>query len=147
MANRIDEEGAEIYDPSNFDSQVREYAKLKASMAFMETRQKELRDNIFDYLANNGEEELDGSINLYLDHEIEGVTRLHKQSRVVRKLDEEVAERIIVEMGIEDDVYETKRVINEDYLMGAMYSGKITEEQLDEMFPKTITYALRTLKK
>jgi hypothetical protein len=40
-----------------------------------------------------------------------------------------------------------KRVINEDALMAAYYEGKLTEEQLDEMFPTTVIWALTTLKK
>jgi hypothetical protein len=31
--------------------------------------------------------------------------------------------------------------------MAAYYQDKITEDQLDEMFPVTVTWALRTLKK
>jgi hypothetical protein len=39
------------------------------------------------------------------------------------------------------------RVIDEDALMASFYEEKITEEQIDEMFPVVITWALRTPKK
>jgi hypothetical protein len=36
-----------------------------------------------------------------------------------------------------------KRVINEGALMSAYYENKITEEQLDEMFPTTVISGTR----
>ena len=147
MANVIPEKGKQFNDPDNFESQVREYALIKKSMATMEARSKELRDKLFEQIDAQGDQESEYSINLYLDHEIEGLARIQKQGRVTRKLNEELAEAIIEETGIGDDVYETKRVINEDYLMAALYQGKITEEQLDAMFPPTVTWALVTKKK
>ena len=39
------------------------------------------------------------------------------------------------------------RVIDEDALMAAHYDGDITEEEIDEMFPVTVVWALRTPKK
>jgi len=75
------------------------------------------------------------------------VLRIEKQRRATRKLDEVTAETLIDEIGLSDEVYEMKRVINEDALMAAFYEGKITEEQLDEMFPVSVIWALRTVKK
>ena len=147
MANIVPEEGTRFSDPNDFNSQVSEYVRLKESLAHMDARSKELRDKIFARIDEEGEEASGGSISLYLDHDVEGVSRVEKQRRVTRKINETVAEQIIEETGIGDDVYEMKRVINEDYLMAALYQGKITEEQLDEMFPPTIVWALRTLKK
>lgn len=146
MANRIDED-IRFSDPNDINSQVREYVKLKASVTHMEARQKELRDKIFEYLDTHGDEETSGSLSLYLDEDIDGVCRVQKTRRVKRTLNEELAETIIEQAGIADDVYEIKRVINEDALMAAYYNEKITEEQLDEMFPASVTWALNTLKK
>ena len=44
-------------------------------------------------------------------------------------------------------MYELKRVVNEAALLAAHYEGKITEEELDEMFPVKVVWALRTVKK
>lgn len=147
MAQTAPEEPRNIGDPNDFDSQVREYIRLKESMSHMEARSKELREKIFEVIDNDGETESTGSLSLYLDAEVDGVIRLEKQRRVTRKINEQVAEDIIEQEGIADDVYEMKRVINEDALMACLYEGKITEEQLDAMFPPTVTWALRTLKK
>ena len=77
----------------------------------------------------------------------DGIVRIEKQRRTTRKLNELVADEIIDAAELSDEVYEMKRVINEDALMAAYYEGKLTEEQLDTMFPVTVTWALRTLKK
>jgi hypothetical protein len=146
MANLIPEDTDRFFNPDDLESQVREYALIKKSMATMELRSKELRDKLFEYIEANGDAESEVSVNLYLDKEIEGLARIQKQGRVTRKLNEEVAEQIIAETGIGDDVYEMKRVINEDALMACLYQDKITEEQLDAMFPRSITWALITKK-
>jgi hypothetical protein len=146
MANLIPEEGR-IYNPDDFDSQIREYVKIKSSMEIFEARSKELREKLFSVLDNEGLEDEKGNLQFDLETAVDGVVRLEKQRRSTRKLNEFRAEEIIDELGIGDDVYEMKRVINEDALMAAFYQDKISEEQLDEMFPVNVTWALRTLKK
>lgn len=147
MANRIEEEGVKFSDPDDLQSQVNEYVKLKASMAIMEARQKELKAKIFAHIETEGNEDTSGSLSLYLDHPIGDVQRVQKTRRAKRTLNEELAENIIEAAGIADEVYEMKRVINEGALMSAYYEEKLTEEQLDEMFPTTVIWALDILKK
>lgn len=145
MANIIPEEGR-FADPDDINSQISEYAKIKASIDIMDTRAKELREKIFEALDQDGYEDDKGNIQLDLDSPIDGITRLEKQRRTTRKLNEPKAEMIIEELGISDDVYELKKVLNEDALMAAFYEDKISEDQLDEMFPVNVTWALRTVK-
>ena len=147
MANRVEEEGVRFSDPEDLQSQVNEYVKLKASMSVMEARQKELKAKIFAHIETEGSEDTAGSVSLYLDRPIGDVQRVQKTRRAKRTLNESVAETIIATAGIADDVYEMKRVINEGALMSAYYEEKITEEQLDEMFPTTVIWALDILKK
>jgi hypothetical protein len=147
MANRVEEKGVRFSDPEDLQSQVNEYVKLKASMSVMEARQKELKAKIFAHIENEGTEDTAGSVSLYLDHPIGEVQRVQKTRRAKRTLNEELAETIIETAGIADDVYEMKRVINEGALMSAYYEEKITEDQLDEMFPTTVIWALDILKK
>jgi hypothetical protein len=146
MANLIPEE-SRVSNPDSFESQVREYVKIKGSMEIFEARAKELREKLFGVLDSEGLEDEKGNIQYDLESAVDGVVRLEKQRRSTRKLNEFRAEEIIDELGLGDDVYEMKRVINEDALMAAYYQDKITEDQLDEMFPVTVTWALRTLKK
>lgn len=147
MAKLIEEEAPRFLDPETLEAQVSEYAKLKASMEVLEARSKQLREKLFEHLDTEGFEDEKGNIQLDLPSPIDGVLRIEKQRRATRKLDEVTAETLIEEIGLSDEVYEMKRVINEDALMAAFYEGKITEQQLDDMFPVSVIWALRTVKK
>jgi hypothetical protein len=147
MAKLIEEETPRFLDPDTLEAQVSEYAKLKASMEVLETRSKQLREKLFEHLDLEGFEDEKGNIQLELPSPVDGVLRIEKQRRASRKLDEVTAETLIEEIGLSDEVYEMKRVLNEDALMAAFYEGKITEAQLDEMFPVSVIWALRTVKK
>jgi hypothetical protein len=146
MPKAIDEP-REFANPDDSDSQIREYIKLSQAIDSLEERKKELRTKLFDLLDAEGEEDEKGNVLYQFDSPIEGVTRLEKQRRATRKLDETVAEEIITAQSLEDEVYKMVRVIDEDALMAAYYEGKITEEQIDQMFPTTVVWALRTPKK
>jgi hypothetical protein len=147
MARVTDVEPREIYDPNDPQSQIREYIKLAATMDALEKRRKELRDQLMEIIDTEGYEDEKGNVQYELEAPVDGVLRLEKQGRRSRKIDEEVAERIIEERGLADDVYQMVRVIDEDALMAAFYEDKLTEEELDEMFPVKVTWALMTAKK
>lgn len=147
MVNAIPEEPRFNGDPDNFDTQVREYVRIKESIDSLEKRSKELREKILAVVDVDGFEDDKGNIIYDLDTPIDGVVRLEKQRRATRKLDDQKAEEIIENKGIADKVYKMVRVIDEDALMAAHYEGEITEEEIDEMFPVTVVWALRTPKK
>ena len=147
MVNIIEEEGTRFENPDSLTAQVREYAKVKSSIEVMEGRSKELREKLFDAIETLGFEDDKGNLQLELESEVEGIVRLEKQRRVSRKIDEGVAEGIISKHGLEDELYKTIRVVDEDALMAAMYQGKLTEEEVDEMFPSKVVWALMPRKK
>ncbi len=142
----IPEEGRTFADPDDFETQVREYVRLKASMKVMETRAKELNAKLMEKIDLEGLEDSEGNIVLDLPFDADGFTKLEKQRRAARKLDETTAEEVIKETGLEDEVYEMVKTLSEEKLMAAYYDGKITEEQLDSMFPVKVTWALWTKK-
>lgn len=147
MAKLIEEEGRRFDDPESVEAQVREYVKVKATIDLMETRSKELREKLFERLDTEGVEDDKGNILFELPENIEGVVKLEKQRRVSRKLNEPKAEEILNERGLYSEIFVMKPTLDEDALMAAFYEGKITEEELDEMFPASTVWALRTLKK
>jgi hypothetical protein len=146
MANIIAEEGR-FADPDDIKSQIREYVKLKASEDMIKKRTSELREIIFAEIDQDGYEDDKGNHQLDLEEAVDGVYRLEKQRRTKRVLDETKAEELISELGLTEELYEMKPVLNEDALMAAFYEEKITEDQLEEMYPLNITWALRTVKK
>jgi predicted RNA-binding protein associated with RNAse of E/G family len=67
---------------------------------------------------------------------------LQKQRRVSRKIDPQMADNLIVSKGLETELYKTIQIIDEDALMAALYEGKLTEEEVDLMYPQKIVWAL-----
>jgi hypothetical protein len=113
----------------------------------LEKRSKELREKILAIVDVDGYEDDKGNVIYDLDRPIDGVMRLEKQRRATRKLDDVKAEEIIEAKGLADKVYKMVRVLDEDAIMAAHYEGELTEEEIDEMFPVTVVWALRTPKK
>lgn len=146
MAKRIEEEARSFVGPDDLAGQVKEYLFVKKNIDQLDARSKELRDKLFSHLDEGGYEDDRGNVQLELESEVDGIVRLEKQRRVTRKLNEPKADEILSELGLKDEIYVMTPVLDEDKLMAAFYEGKITEEQLDDMFPSTIVWALRTLK-
>lgn len=146
MAKRIEEETRTFVGPDDIAGQVKEYLYVKKNMDQLDARSKELREKLFSHLDEDGYEDDRGNVQLELESDVDGVVRLEKQRRVTRKLNEPKADEILSELGLKDDIYVMTPVLDEDKLMAAFYEGKITEEQLDDMFPSSVVWALRTLK-
>jgi hypothetical protein len=140
-------EPREFSNPDDPNAQITEYIRLVASIDHMDERRKELREKIFSYLEDEGYEDEKGNLQLPLANPIDGVLRIEKSGRRTRKIDEMKAEEIIESNGLSESVYKMVRVIDEDALMAAHYEGKLTEEEIDEMFPVSVVWALRTVKK
>jgi len=128
-------------------NQTKEYAFIKAQLEYLEKQQKELREKLFEALDGSGEPDDKGNIILELPQEIDGYVSVVKQKRVSRKVDELVADEIITAKGMEDTLYKTIRVVDEDALMAALYNDELTEEEIDQMYPQKITWALILSKK
>ena len=128
-------------------NQTKEYAFIKAQLEYLEKQQKELREKLFEALDGSGEPDDKGNIILELPQEIDGYVSVVKQKRVSRKVDELVADEIITAKGMENTLYKTIRVVDEDALMAALYNDELTEEEIDQMYPQKITWALILSKK
>jgi uncharacterized protein YebE (UPF0316 family) len=122
--------------------EAKEYAFIKQQMDYLDKQQKELKAKLFAHLDDLGEVDDKGNIILELPEEISGFGALVKQRRVSRKIDELRAEEIITEKGMEDSLYKTIRVVDEDALMAALYNDELTEAEVDEMYPQNIVWAL-----
>lgn len=123
-------------------ARAKKYAFLKSQLDYLEKEQKALRVELFEVLDLQGEEDDKGNIVIELPEEVDGFNSIIKQRRVSRKIDETRAEEIIAEKGMEDTLYKTIRVVDEDALMAALYNDELTELEVDEMYPSSITWAL-----
>lgn len=139
---RVKNEEPRFSDENDLISRTKKYAFLKAQLDFLEKEQKALRALLFENLDEIGEEDDKGNLVIELPEEVEGYSSVVKQRRVSRKIDETRAEEIITEHGLEEVLYKTIRVVDEDALMAALYEDVLTEEEVDEMYPQSITWAL-----
>lgn len=121
---------------------AREYSFLKQQIDFLEKQQKEVRERLFATLDEVGELDDKGNVIVELPEEVNGFAAVVKQRRVSRKIDELVADEIITEKGMEDQLYKTIRVVDEDALMAALYNDELTEAEIDLMYPQKVVWAL-----
>ena len=128
-------------------NQAKQYVFLKSQLDYLEKQQKELRVKLFEMIDTDGEPDSKGNIVLELPQEVDGYVAVTKQRRVTRKIDEEKAAEVIAENELEDSLYKTIRVIDEDALMAALYDDTLTEEEVEEMYPQSVTWALILSKK
>ena len=128
-------------DADDFVNQAKEYAFLKKQAEYLDKQMKELKPKLFAALEERGEVDSTGSIFIEVDN-IDGVSSIKKERRVSRKIDELKAEEIIAAKNLEDKLYKTIRVVDEDALMAALYNEELTEEEVDEMYPQSVVWAL-----
>ena len=126
-------------DETDLIARAKKYSFLKSQLDYLEKEQKSLRLDLFEDLDSKGEEDDKGNIVLELPEEVDGYVSIIKQRRVARKIDEDKAEEIITARGMEETLYKTIRVVDEDALMAALYNDELTEAEIDEMYPQSIT--------
>lgn len=131
-------------DPQEVEliSRARKYAFLKSQLEFIEKEQKEIRTELFADIESNGETDDKGNIVLELPEEVEGYKVIMKQRRNSKSFNEAKAEEIIEAKGLQDKLYKTVRVVDEDALMAALYNDELTEAEVDEMYPISVIWAL-----
>ena len=133
-------------EESDLIAQVKKYSFLKSQLDYLEKEQKEERLKLFDVLDSSGEEDSKGNIFLELPEEVDGYTSIIKERRVSRKINEPKAEEIIEAKGLQDKLFKTVRVIDEDALMAALYNDELTAEEIEEMYPQSVIWALKLKK-
>jgi hypothetical protein len=129
-------------DENSLIAQAKQYAFFKSQADYIDKQQKELKTKLFEAIDTNGEIDSKGNIILELPEEVDGFVSITKQRRVTRKVDELKAEEIIESKGLQDSLYKTIRVIDEDALMAALYNDELTEEEIEEMYPQNVVWAL-----
>ena len=129
-------------DETDLIARTKKYAFLKPQLDYLEKEQKALREELFEVLDGEGEVDDKGNVIIQLPQAVDGFNSIIKQRRVTRKVDELKAEEIIAAHGLEDTLYKTVRMVDEDALMAALYEEVLTEEEVDEMYPPKIVWAL-----
>ncbi len=130
-------------------SQATEYVSVKKNIDVYEERAKELKTVLFEHIDANGYEDDKGHFWLELPQPIDEYLSLKKEKRRVQKMDPapESAIEKIKEKGLGGRLLKFVEAIDQDALMAAIYDGTLTEEEVDEMFPVKVTWALTLSKK
>ena len=139
---RVKPEEPRNIDVDDFSAQTKEYNFLKKQIDYLTSQQKELREKMFATLEERGEVDDKGNIIVELENDVDGINTVMTQRRVTRKIDEQTADEIIAAKGLEEKLYKTIQVIDEDALMACLYSDELTEEEVDLMYPQQVVWAL-----
>jgi len=129
-------------DADDFSAQAKNYAFIKRQLEYWEKQQKEAKEKLFEKLDVDGEPDSSGNIVIELSEDIDGIVAVVKQRRVSRKIDETRAFALIEKKGLRDTLIVTKEIVDEDALMAALYSDELTEEEIEEMYPQSVVWAL-----
>ena len=125
---------------------VREFISYKKQIDKLSKAQDELKKDLMQTVEEIGEVDDSGHQWLHLPEEVDGYSALQRQRRVSQKLDMDAAEEILKKKGLYDKCVKMVPMIDEDAVMGALYLGELTEEDIDQIFPKAITWAFVTKK-
>lgn len=133
-------------DQQSIKQWVAELVTAKAQQTFFKKRQDEVTKRLKAYVEETGYQDDQGHIWVDLDEPVEGAVALQMQRRVSQPLREEKAEEILKAKGLYDRCTTTVVVLDEAEIMAARYAGELTDDDIDAMFPKVVSYALMTPK-
>jgi len=119
---------------------VRTYLTLKKNVDDMSAQRDSLKKDLIELVDTEGEPDEKGHLWYQLPEEVDGVSALQRQRKVSQKLDADVADSLLKEKGLQDRCYQMVPVLDEAEVMACLYEGLLTEEEIDRMFPKSVTY-------
>lgn len=123
-------------------SEVRQYQTLKDEVDLLNKRKDDIKGRIFQTAEAQGEHTDKGHFVLEIDDEITGVKRVVKQRRASKSFNPEAAEVLLTKKELRDECVKTVEILDEDAIMAAYYEGKLTDNDIDLMFPDKVTWAL-----
>jgi hypothetical protein len=122
-------------------AKVAEYVTVKRRIDDMSKEQNKIKAELSEVVDVDGEPDEKGHLIYNLPETVAGVTALKRQRRVSQSLDQTVAEDILKKKKIYDRCFKMIPVLDEAEVMACLYDGILTEEEIDEMFPKSVSYA------
>jgi len=122
-------------------AKVQHFINLKRRIEDLTKEQTELKTFLSDLVDNEGEPDDKGHLWYSLDQEVDGYRSLQRQRKVSQSLDMAEATRILKEKNLDSRCFVMQPVLDEDAVMSCLYEGLLTEEDVDMMYPKKITWA------
>ena len=127
--------------PNELLMKVRSYVSIRGRIDDLTKEQSVLKSELSDIVDEQGIPDEKGHIWLELPEEVDGFKSLQRQRRVTQRLDEDVAEPLLKEKGLADRCWKMVPMLDESEVMACLYEGLLTEEEIDSMFPKSVSYA------
>jgi hypothetical protein len=122
-------------------TKVRSFVSLKRRIDDLTKEQSAIKAELSNLVDQEGEPDEKGHLWIRLPDEVDGYTSLQRQRRVSQSLDEDEASTILNNKGLTERCYKMVPVLDESEVMACLYEGLLTEEEIDEMFPKSVTWA------
>lgn len=122
--------------------EVQQYVFLKEEVTAIEARVGVLRKRIMTAVEDLGEANDKGSLILPINDTTSNTANVVKQRRVSKVFDEDKANDLLKEKGLFDSVTKTITVLDQDAVMAAYYDGKLTDADIETMFPEKVSWAL-----
>ena len=122
---------------------LEQYSAIKDQTKFLAEREKALKEQLISYIDRFGEVDGKGHIVFEAPDNRAGVKEILKQRKVSKSEDLEVVERILKEKNLWDSCTETITItkVNQDAVMACVFKDELTEEEVDLMYPSTVSYA------
>lgn len=121
--------------------EFRAFALDKSTLDHVKIHQDIIKRSLMAALEENGEPDEKGHYWIHFDAPIDGFEAIQRQRKVSVGSDEQEIEEILAAKGVRDRCFKMVEVLDEDEVMALRYEGVLTDEDLDRMFPKTITWA------
>ena len=122
-------------------NKVRKYVSLRGRIEDLTKEQSVLKIELAEIVDNEGTPDEKGHIWYSLPEEVDGYRSLQRQRKVSQKLDEDTARTILKQKGLTDRCYKLVPVLDESEVMACLYEDLLSEEEVDSMFPKSVSYA------
>lgn len=127
--------------------EVQQYVTLKDESDAITERIGVIKKRLTGYIEDLGEANEKGSVVLPLNDERSGVRAIVKQRRVSKQFDEDAANKILEQRQLTETCTKTITVLDEDAVMAAYYDGRLTDADIEKMFPEKVSWALVLEKK
>lgn len=133
-------------EPDSLVSKVRAFVNLRARIEDLTKEQSAIKAELTELVDTQGTPDEKGHLWISLPEEVDGYTSLQRQRKVSQSLDEEVANSILEEKGLAERCYRMVPVLDESEVMACLYENLLSEEDIDRMFPKKVSWAFLTSK-
>lgn len=123
---------------------VHQWRGVKRQLGYLNKQEETLKDKLKKQLHSSGYADSDGHLHIDFDEPVDGLAGLLLQKRSSKPLDEEVAEDILKEHKLLKECKKevTQEVFDEDAILAAHFKEELTDEEMEEMFPENVTWAL-----